>query len=330
MVSRISAMMGGCFELPGRTAFLAASCLLSAAALRAQAGETERTFCDGHVPGGFPCSEDIFAVAFEPGGEPVVELADFEPGLRVETRVVLDARNQGIQGWALGVAHDPEILSIESATFEGTDAARLFRDGFQVTDIARETVCDAGGCQQTIPRRGFISATVLSLTDGLALPVGRHSVARAEYLLLPKAAEFREAGLLIEFRNGLMGRGQPVDVVITANGETKRPRTVVDGLIRLVPEAKEFHRGDPNADGRVAIGDAVGLVLFLFLLGPSPACLEAADADDTGRLDTTDPILILQWLFLGGTAPAPPGPPPAPCGPDPQGGGLGCDAYEAC
>jgi hypothetical protein len=319
-------MMPGLSKLPGRTAFLAAAwCLLSAAAIRAQAGETERTFCEG-----LACSEDSFAVAFEPGGEPVVEL-DFEPGLRVETKVILDAKSEGIQGWAFGVAHDPSFLSIESATFEGTDAARFFRDGFQVTQIALETVCDPIGCQVTIPRRGFVSATVLSIRDGLTtLPLGRHSVARAAYSLLPRAIEPGDAGILIEFRNGLMGTGKPVDIVITAQGNSRKPRTVVDGRILLTLGAKEFHRGDPNADGRATIGDAVGLILFLFLLGPPPPCLEAGDADDTGRLDTTDPILILHWLFLGGPAPAPPGPPPSSCGPDPDGGGLGCNAYGAC
>ena len=318
-------MMPALSKLPGRAAFLAA-CLFSAVAVRAPAGETERTFCD--AAGGLDCSEDVFAVAFEPGGEAVVHL-DFEPGLRVETEVILDARSEGIQGWSFGVAHDPNFLSIESATFEGTDAARLFSNGFQRTQIAREMVCDAGDCH-AILRRGFVSATVLSLTDNVTLPTGRHSVARAAYSMLPRAAEGSEAGILIEFRNGLMGSGSPVDIVITAQGNSRRPRTVVDGRIRVTLGAKEFRRGDSNADGRVTVGDAVGLILFLFLLGPSPACLEAGDADDTGRLDTTDPIIILQWLFLGGPAPAAPGPPPSSCGPDPDGGALGCGAYGAC
>lgn len=330
-------MMLDDFEQLKGSVLIAAACLLSPA-LRAQDGPNARTFCEPQNPGSpcpgleCGCSEDVLAIAFEPGGEATLELGDFEPGLRVDLAVILDARTEGIQGWALGVAHDPSFLTIESATFEGTDAAGFFRNGFQVTQIAREVLCTPDFCEGSVPRRGFVSATVLSLVDNVVLPLGRHSVARAAYSLLPRAAEAGEAGLLIEFRNELMGAGEPVDIVIAAGGETRPPRTVVDGRIFLSPSAKDFHRGDPSGDGRVAIGDAVGLILFLFLLGPSPGCIEAGDADDSGRLDTTDPIIILRWLFLGGSAPAPPGPPPAPCGPDPDaaGGGLGCDEYGAC
>ena len=58
--------------------------------------------------------------------------------------------------------------------------------------------------------------------------------------------------------------------------------------------------------------------------------LALADANDDGRLDITDPIAILEWLFLGGSPPLPPGPPGERCGPDPPGNTLGCEAHGAC
>ena len=79
------------------------------------------------------------------------------------------------------------------------------------------------------------------------------------------------------------------------------------------------------------VSDAVRILLF-FLGGPAPECLEAADIDDDGRVDGSDPISILRWLFLHGPQPASPGPPGLECGPDPVDttSDLGCRAYPAC
>jgi hypothetical protein len=76
-----------------------------------------------------------------------------------------------------------------------------------------------------------------------------------------------------------------------------------------------FRRGDADSNQRLEITDAINLLNFLFLGGPEPPCQDAADADDNGQLQITDPIRILGYLFLGGD------PPPSPgaevCGADP-------------
>jgi hypothetical protein len=89
----------------------------------------------------------------------------------------------------------------------------------------------------------------------------------------------------------------------------------------------DFRRGDAVADGQVNIADAIGILDALFLSGGSLGCLEAADIDDSGSLDLTDPVLLLEHLFLGGAAPAAPFP---GCGADPTADGLGCGSYGAC
>ncbi|MGQ9591499.1 MAG: hypothetical protein ACUVYA_14545 [Planctomycetota bacterium] len=60
--------------------------------------------------------------------------------------------------------------------------------------------------------------------------------------------------------------------------------------------------------------------------------VEAANANDDDSINITDGIFVLNYLFLGGPAPAPPGPPEEPCGPDPQGSptNLGCASYPHC
>jgi len=87
-----------------------------------------------------------------------------------------------------------------------------------------------------------------------------------------------------------------------------------------------FVRGDSNVDRKVDISDAVSTLNFLFGgKGVTHICKNAMDADDSGDINVTDPILILNHLFRGGS------PPPAPypsCGldPDPPGDprNLGC------
>ncbi len=91
----------------------------------------------------------------------------------------------------------------------------------------------------------------------------------------------------------------------------------------LAPEA-DFVRGDANFDDVVNITDAVFTLVFLFAGGVSPACVDAVDTDDTGTLEITDAIRLLNHLFGG--APPPPPPYPAP-GRDPTPDALGCRGF---
>jgi hypothetical protein len=85
-----------------------------------------------------------------------------------------------------------------------------------------------------------------------------------------------------------------------------------------------------DSDGAVDLTDAVRILDHLFLGGPAPECLDAADTDDDAELSLTDPIVVLSWLFLGGPAPEPPSPtagsyPGGDCGTDPTASdGLDC------
>ncbi len=93
---------------------------------------------------------------------------------------------------------------------------------------------------------------------------------------------------------------------------------------------QEFLRGDANADGSVNITDGIFVLNYLFLGGPAPPCLEAANPNDDDSINITDGIYVLNYLFLGGPDPAPPG--PSDCGAEPLGSPsyLGCDSFPAC
>lgn len=87
------------------------------------------------------------------------------------------------------------------------------------------------------------------------------------------------------------------------------------------PPPVHFLRGDVNADGRMNLTDPISVIDRLFLGGAPLPCDDAADADDSGRLNLTDPIAIIDRLFLGGAPLPPPGP---ECGPDPGDDSLQC------
>jgi hypothetical protein len=89
---------------------------------------------------------------------------------------------------------------------------------------------------------------------------------------------------------------------------------------------QDFRRGDANVDGVVDVSDASFINRYLFLGLGSPSCDAAADTDDSGSINLTDTIRILNVLFLGIGELPPPG--PNSPGPDPTPDDLDCGAYD--
>jgi len=97
----------------------------------------------------------------------------------------------------------------------------------------------------------------------------------------------------------------------------KRRRTLVAlvslcvllALMSMAPVclAAPFLRGNSNGDAKVDISDMVHILNFLFLGGQAPACGDAADVNDDGVINISDPSFGLNFLFLGGFPPPPPG-----------------------
>ncbi len=94
------------------------------------------------------------------------------------------------------------------------------------------------------------------------------------------------------------------------------------------PLSGSFRRGDANLDSRLDISDAVATLGFLFTGGIEPTCLDSADTNDDGAVDLTDGVAILGFLFTGGTAPPSPG--PDRCGEDATADSLDCGADPPC
>ena len=86
-----------------------------------------------------------------------------------------------------------------------------------------------------------------------------------------------------------------------------------DVEIESGPAPGDFVRGNANADLRVDISDAIFTLGYLFLGSGEPICLDAADSNNDSLINITDPIYSLNFLFLGGPAIPPPYP---ECGSD--------------
>jgi sugar lactone lactonase YvrE len=91
---------------------------------------------------------------------------------------------------------------------------------------------------------------------------------------------------------------------------------------------QDFVRGDADINGALEVSDPIALLNFLFLgIGNIP-CRDAGDVDDSGEENLTDAVFLLNYLFLGGPEPASPFP---SCGLDPTDkDALDCQEYPHC
>ena len=61
--------------------------------------------------------------------------------------------------------------------------------------------------------------------------------------------------------------------------------------------------GDTNASGRIDITDAVYLINYIFAGGPAPQDDAAGDFNCSGRTDITDAVFMINYIFASGPAP---------------------------
>ena len=173
---------------------------------------------------------------------------------------------------------------------------------------------------------GAVSTIFFGAWPVITLPATRPSVVLRVTIEfdLESASQDQRASLRFEPR---MLAGQSRVNQVTWEDSSRPLQTFAKSIdVRLGSES--FSRGDSNADGRLDVSDSVYILNWLFTGGEQPSCLDAADVDDDGKIRLNDGHLINLYLFLGGVAPATPG--PKVCGPDPVDDDLGCVEFEAC
>jgi hypothetical protein len=94
---------------------------------------------------------------------------------------------------------------------------------------------------------------------------------------------------------------------------------------RLYIVRRPFVRGDVDGNGKIQLNDVTELLDAVFQGRTHLPCLEAADVNDSGIVDLSDSIALLNFLFRAGVPP--PAPFPSIGFPDPDAPHLGCDEY---
>ena len=88
-----------------------------------------------------------------------------------------------------------------------------------------------------------------------------------------------------------------------------------------------FKRGDPNNSRRIDISDGLFVLNFVFLAGEVPHCMKSADANDDGGIQLSDASYIFNFVFLAGPDPLEPY---SVCGLDPTSDALSCESFPEC
>lgn len=239
----------------------------------------------------------------------------------------------GPQGWSLSLAHDKDMLEADAdaLTIDGTDAGTEFSGGFQKSEVVDPADNEGQG--------GVVSAVVLSFTEDRSLdPNDCRSILKVGYSATAAAIDAvtpeSPVDTVLDYTDALQGAGQPVDTVLTVEGETVEAALTTGRTVRLteelVPDKAKFLRGDPNDDGKVNIADPIWIINELVRGGPATSCPKAADANDDGMVDLSDAMYLIEYRFLGG--PMPSAPFADGCGEDPTDDELPCEpgSHTAC
>jgi hypothetical protein len=268
------------------------------------------------APGVVPGQEDLFTLAIEGpealGGRPGQAVsATYHATLKHE------GSGKGAMGWSFGIATENIRITRATSTFlrsgglpdpEGTFSRLDYIDPAKnggLEGVVFSVALTTQGLEDAVLPPNT-TQRVLSMESEAVIPVGE-GVSRFEY------------------RRGLIGRGQPVDVVVTQNGNS--------ASVEMLPLEVRFgpavlRRGDANSDGSVNISDYIWILNELFLGGMTSACADAADANDDGTENISDALYLLNFLFSG-SSPIPSAPGPNLCGPDPTEDELDCAGNAA-
>jgi hypothetical protein len=282
-------------------------------------------------PGPDPTVEDLPCNAYEPA--PPAQTLDVirigaveaEPGEEIEIPVFL--RNSiEVEGVQLVVRYDQEGftptlgrpgVSLQATYYEET-FDREFEERFAWVQSQPSSGVFTLGFSASPFQRGFPVA-----------PVRDPDQERLVLNIIGTVSETAGAGSVVSLEptNGEDGLGTGPygmrnELTRQEGGLLKavRPR-LLSGMIVVVAATADFLRGDADANGRLEQTDAVFILNWLFLLGTDPACLDAADVTDDGTIQITDAVFLLTHLFLLG--PPPPSPQIRP-GRDPTPDVLSC------
>ncbi len=212
-----------------------------------------------------------------------------DPGETVDIPVFV-SNSFEVEAYQLILGFDPEVFSlarepiVTQGTFYGTQ--EFF---FAVAKVVENDKLLIGVYPSFLPR-------------AIPLPPGEDQLV---FKLRGKISRTAAPGTTMTFDTTVAEKGfGPLNLhnELTHLGQAlffgTRPR-LVDGRLQIAPDITIFIRGDANDDDVVDQSDGIFLLHYIFLQGEKPSCPDAADANDNGRLEVSDPVVILQTIFRG-------------------------------
>ena len=229
----------------------------------------------------------------------LLSMVSFEPASGQEYSMKLDApalvgREQtfdvvlrgtsalGLVGFVSSISFDPQALSYDAHSFAGTDfeepELEIVTDDVAGAVVVVVVLDATPPLSPNVPAGVDLSLVVLTFRTGscmgpttLSFGGGVDDNILADELLLGHDVD-----------NGLVLNGATVNVEAT-------------GFIRGNADGGPLAIGDFSA--ALDLADGMYMVAYLFMGGNAPPCLDAADANNDGRLNLMDAIWIFQRLL---------------------------------
>lgn len=253
---------------------------------------------------------DSYVVVPAEETDDVVRIGEVEarPGEEVLIPVYL-TNSVPVEAFQLFMAYDPAVLVFEEGPwgeanfdFSSTIYESLFGDDHipPITQGWCTVVADSAADLVSISVIGSL------LRTGYEVPSGADNL--VIYIKATVSSDAAPGNYTLDLTNGPDGNGvtppyylkNEITYLGAARFVSQFPRRQA-GRIGIVDDIIVFFvRGDSNSDDAVNISDPIFLLSHLYLGGPTPDCPDAADADDNGKLEASDAIVVLSTLFQGG------------------------------
>jgi len=192
------------------------------------------------------------------------------PGSTATVKVFMDGSDRevnasgftDIQGWSLS----GKVLNSLSLGLDVTDAR-----------LSPYMLSQSPGFSKTEPaigldgNKGFVSAVVLSFILPKTLAIGEHPVAEFDVSIPNDIPEGTVIPLI--FFDGMQGSGQPVNNVVTTNGESTHLSVLTPGSITVGTPPEWAPCADINNDGFVDIADVILTLREALGLDEAKLCL---------------------------------------------------------
>ncbi len=237
-------------------------------------------------------------------------------GSQRDLHVLFDnEKSDYVAGWALGVCHDPNLLTINTVR-NGRDL-QAFNDGAG-PDIAFYNVYPEPPLGP-----GWNAGIVIStLALEFLQPGIDYDIHVAKYTLVGNPGEKGMNTLVCPCHEQI---GSPPMPLFVVDRDWSVPAAADCGRVDILPPSLIFfRRGDCNNDGRVDIADGIWILQQIFLGGPASLCDDACDPNVDGKIDVADAIYVFGYTLAQGPPPASPFP---DCG---QREDQICDDYASC